>query len=100
MSETPPAAGPSQPGAPGPPGPGAPSLRSRLGRLVSRAPAPPGDDQPDDVGGPVRSAWREGTLTRAQELENLAGWARHRTTEPNADLLLAAIRLHLTAARQ
>jgi hypothetical protein len=63
-------------------------------------PAVPAVDTPRGVGGPVRRAWQEGTLTRAQELENLAAWARDKTTEPHAGPLLAAIRLHLAAARQ
>jgi hypothetical protein len=52
------------------------------------------------VGGPVSRAWREGTLTRAQELENLTAWARDNGPRPNSDPLFTAIRLHLHAARE
>src|SRR4051794_31555 len=62
---------------------------------VQPEPAVSAGDWLPGVGGPVRRAWREGTLTRAQELENLAAWARATTTEPNADPLLGAIQLHL-----
>jgi hypothetical protein len=43
---------------------------------------PPGTAMPP-VGGPVCSAWREGALTRAKELESLCNWAyrNHRLGE-------------------
>jgi hypothetical protein len=51
------------------------------------------------VGGPVSTAWGEGTLTRAKELESLLAWLR-----PNGagdkDQLAKAIAEHLEAARQ
>jgi hypothetical protein len=55
------------------------------------------DVQP--VGGPVWVAWREGTLTRAKELEALADWVRSRNPDEHDAILGAAIRLHLRAAR-
>jgi hypothetical protein len=52
------------------------------------------------VGGPVWVAWREGTLTRAAELEALYAWAQ-RSNAHNADeALVLAIKRHLSAARQ
>jgi hypothetical protein len=52
------------------------------------------------VGGPVSVAWREGTLTRAEELEALCAWARTRGAEKNNEVLATAIKHHLDAARQ
>jgi hypothetical protein len=52
------------------------------------------------VGGPVSVAWREGTLTRAEELEALCAWARTRGAEKNNEVLATAIKHHLNAARQ
>ena len=52
------------------------------------------------VGGPVPVAWREGTLTRAKELESLSLWLGKPDGEPRApDDLLQAIAEHLQAAR-
>jgi hypothetical protein len=53
------------------------------------------------VGGPVPVAWREGTLTRAKELEALCAWvlANHHPPQ-NCEALKNAIRRHLQAARQ
>jgi hypothetical protein len=61
------------------------------GRLKSHQP----------VGGPVPVAWREGTLTRAKELEALSDWLRSNEGTPQATAeLLDAIGIHLDAARQ
>jgi hypothetical protein len=51
------------------------------------------------VGGPTSRAWREGTLTRAKELESLCDWAALRCPRPEADSLLPAVAVHLQAAR-
>jgi hypothetical protein len=51
------------------------------------------------VGGPVWVAWREGTLTRAKELEALAAWVRARHPNENDQVLGDAIACHLQAAR-
>lgn len=51
------------------------------------------------IGGPVSVAWREGTLTRAYELEALCDWI---TTKPSLDgshVLVGAVKCHLSAAR-
>ena len=51
------------------------------------------------IGGPVSVAWREGTLTRAYELEALCDWI---TTKPSSDgnhVLVCAVKCHLAAAR-
>ena len=51
-------------------------------------------------------AWREGTLTRAEELEALCGWVRAKDSRKNDEvrkndeILASAIRRHLEAARQ
>jgi hypothetical protein len=57
-----------------------------------------GNRQP--VGGPVSRAWREGTLTRAKELESLADWAAQQPSALRADQLREAIECHLAAARE
>jgi hypothetical protein len=67
--------------------------------------APLGDRPPvvdlKEIEGPVCVAWREGTLTRAKELEALCQWMKRREdTETNDEVLRKAIDLHLDAARQ
>ena len=59
------------------------------------------------IGGPVWVAWREGTLTRAEELEALCEWVTARAEDPLAkdgkqidQVLAKAVRRHLEAARQ
>jgi len=57
------------------------------------------------VGGPVPRPWREGTLTRATELQALGTWAAQTSCPPeNASdtlqVLVAAVGVHLEAARQ
>jgi hypothetical protein len=53
------------------------------------------------VGGPASKGWREGTLTRAEELEALSRfWVRPRTPQNNDEVLTNAICRHLHAARQ
>jgi hypothetical protein len=51
------------------------------------------------VGGPVWVAWREGTLTRAAELEALAAWVRGKQPDSADTILDGAIHRHLDAAR-
>jgi hypothetical protein len=57
------------------------------------------------VGGPVPRPWREGTLTRATELQALGTWAAQ-TSCPSENasetlqVLVAAVGFHLEAARQ
>jgi hypothetical protein len=48
---------------------------------------------------PVRIAWREGTLTRAEELESLHAWVATDPESKQSEVLAEAIRLHLAAAR-
>ena len=52
------------------------------------------------IPGPVSAAWREGTLTRAMELEFLSTWVGVSDPRPGSDILLNAVRFHLKAARQ
>ena len=67
--------------------------------------APRSADQPEltgiePVGGPVRVAWREGTLTRAEELEALVAWVSLKNPAANDEILVKAIQHHLAAARE
>ena len=52
------------------------------------------------VEGPVSVAWREGTLTRAKELEALSAWVRARHPCEHDWILAEAIKRHLEAARE
>src|SRR3712207_6610161 len=52
------------------------------------------------VGGPVWVAWREGTLTRAAELEALSVWVGPGEPQKSDDVLVTAIQRHLEAARE
>jgi hypothetical protein len=52
------------------------------------------------VGGPVWVAWREGTLTRAAELEALCAWVSAECSDPKDEVLAEAILRHLDAARE
>lgn len=58
-------------------------------------------DPPSDglVGGPVTSGWREGTLTRAKELESLCFWMLANQPAGNSQVLAKAVLAHLEAAR-
>lgn len=51
-----------------------------------------------DIRGPVPVAWREGTLTRAQELESLCDWITDIGKPPCT--LVKGVRKHIEAARQ
>ena len=53
-----------------------------------------------EVDGPVSTAWGEGTLTRAKELESLLAWLRRNDPAGDPDDLSKAIAHHLEAARQ
>ncbi len=60
-------------------------------------------DQPtvvNPVGGPALRAWREGTLTRAKELESLSAWAAQRSPDADSTALVESIGVHLSAARE
>src|SRR3954453_5801832 len=50
--------------------------------------------------GPVTAGWREGTLTRANELRAQCEWILAAGPEKNSDVLAAALFDHLDAARQ
>src|SRR6201989_3013876 len=54
------------------------------------------------VGGPVSKPWREGTLTRAAELEALSAWvqAKQCPSQESSEVLVKAICFHLAAARE
>ena len=55
---------------------------------------------PQPVGGPVPVAWREGTLTRARELEALCEWNTQKLAGEGDRALVEAVKCHLEAARQ
>ena len=50
--------------------------------------------------GPVHPAWREGTWTRAKEIESLCNWLRQNTSHNGSDVLFAAVGVHLRAAEE
>lgn len=51
------------------------------------------------VGGPVWVGWREGTLTRAKELESLWKWVCQKNPQASSEALSEAVPVHLDAAR-
>lgn len=72
--------------------------------VIPRPQAPP-RTAPDvaaerPIAGPVTAGWREGTLTRAKELEALCAWVLAGSPRPDADALARAVPVHLEAARQ
>jgi hypothetical protein len=73
-----------------------------MGISAAQAPPPGQSDTAGTrpVGGPVSVAWREGTLTRAEELEALCAWVRAKDPRENDQVLANAIGRHLEAARQ
>jgi hypothetical protein len=52
------------------------------------------------VGGPVSVGWREGTLTRAKELEILCCWMLAQQDPDECDVLAKAVLSHVQAARE
>lgn len=82
-------ADPGRPRADAGPGPAVAAEALPSGRLSAGGP----------VGGPVKRAWREGTLTRAQELESLSAWIRGHSPTDSSAVLLEAVGLHVGAAR-
>jgi hypothetical protein len=52
------------------------------------------------IGGPVSRAWREGTLTRAKELESLSNWLYWNNQLDNVEDLMKAVQQHIIAARE
>jgi hypothetical protein len=77
-------------------------LPEKLASPVSPTPSVDGPTAIDisPIAGPVPEGWREGTLTRAEELEALSLWVRPRTLQDDDEVLAKAIRRHLEAARQ
>ena len=64
----------------------------------------PGDGPPNipalkEVGGPTAGVWREGTLTRAAELQTLSAWMCRHCSGTRYQELMAAVPVHLQAAR-
>src|SRR3712207_1757798 len=50
--------------------------------------------------GPAHPALREGTWTRAKEIESLCTWLRQNTAHDGSDVLFAAVGIHLRAAEE
>ena len=74
---------------------------ARRGPAVGAAAHPPEPRSAGGpVGGPVKSAWREGTLTRAQEPESLSAWIQGHAPTDDSAILLEAVGLHVRAARE
>jgi hypothetical protein len=77
---------------------------SREKPAIQASSALPGDESViidiPAIEGPVSEGWREGTLTRAKELEALSLWVRPSDPQDNNEVLTKAIRRHLEAARQ
>jgi hypothetical protein len=74
------------------------------GHIADEAPASPPpllrNGKMDQVGGPVSSAWREGTLTRAKELESLCAWVVANNKQlHNGNILARSVYFHIDAAR-
>ena len=79
---------------------------SRSGPTASAVASPPRADTMTTAApvpalrGPVSVPWREGTLTRAAELESLCTWIQARYETDESDVLVSAVTNHLEAARQ
>jgi hypothetical protein len=104
-SSAPPREEPATPASSAPPGEGpATPAPPQEQSATPASPAPPGDRPPTvdvpAIEGPVWVAWREGTLTRAKELEALCLWVKPTDTQANDWVLRKAIHRHLDAARQ
>ena len=69
------------------------------GRPQQTSPGHGGAPPELSVRGPVAAAWREGTLTRAQELDSLCSWVIANQPLTNASLV-HGVRTHIEAARQ
>jgi hypothetical protein len=74
-----------------------------------RIPATPGGPDADTSAqpvpgpallGPVSVPWREGTLTRAAELESLCAWVQANDPDGDYGILVEAVTRHLDAAKQ
>ncbi|GID97558.1 hypothetical protein ACFQFC_08120 [Amorphoplanes digitatis] len=53
-----------------------------------------------EIGGPTAGVWREGTLTRAAELETLSAWMCKHCSGSQYEALMDAVPVHLRAARE
>src|SRR5215470_12790220 len=84
---------------------GGPAIQAPLRKKPATSESPPSRDgspsfDVEEIKGPVPVAWREGTLTRANELEALHLWVRPGGIQGNDQVLANAIQRHLKAARQ
>lgn len=82
---------------------GAPD-KSDITETSDKSDATGSPDQPEltgigPVGGPVRVAWREAALTRAEELEALCAWVSPKDPDRYDQVLMEAVQRHLDAAR-
>ena len=62
---------------------------SHAKRDTARLPAGPEITAVDSIGGPVWVAWREGTLTRAEELEALCAWVTAAMTRSGRTMIVS-----------
>lgn len=74
------------------------------GQIADEAPASPppllSNREMEQVGGPVSAAWREGTLTRAKELESLCAWVvANNDPLRDGNVLANSVYFHIDAAR-
>ena len=70
------------------------------GTTPTGRPCPPHITLTEEVGGPASRSWREGTLTRAKELESLSNWVLCNHQHAHSGHLAAAITQLLGAARE
>ena len=80
---------------------------ARVGNGTGTRPAPgahgakvPAHPPAPTLLGPVAVPWREGTLTRAAELESLCAWVQADDPGKDYGVLVDAVKRHLEAARQ
>jgi hypothetical protein len=81
--------------------PPAPShgVTPETGPRSRRTPQPPPGRPGQPTDKPVRVAWRQGALTRAEELASLHAWVASSPEAKQSEVLSKAIRVHLAAAR-
>ena len=77
-----------------------PNGKSADGGVTASLPSLLSNGQMEQVGGPVSAAWREGTLTRAKELESLCAWVVANYRRPGSEILAQSVYFHIEAARE
>jgi hypothetical protein len=92
--------GQSHPRSPSPPTDGDTGSAATLGWPQHTSSGLGGVGPKLSVRGPVAAAWREGTLTRAQELESLCKWVADNHQKRASVSLVDGVHAHIEAARQ